>query len=51
MRLDARGLSLSPFAPRKHARSLRVVTVSLGSVVRPLTSDDDLLGEMPEGRQ
>jgi hypothetical protein len=25
-------------------------TVSLGSVLRPLTSDDDLLGEMLEGR-
>jgi hypothetical protein len=30
---------------------LDIATVSLGSVLRPLTSDDDLLGEMLEGRQ
>ena len=29
---------------------LDIATVSLGSVRRPLTSDDDLLGEMLEGR-
>jgi hypothetical protein len=29
---------------------LDIATVSLGSVIRPLTSDDDLLGEMLEGR-
>jgi hypothetical protein len=29
---------------------LDIATVSLGSVVLPLTSDDDLLGEMLEGR-
>ena len=29
---------------------LEIATVSLGSVLRPLTSDDDLLGEMLEGR-
>ena len=29
---------------------LDIATVSLGSVLRPLTSDDDLLGEMLEGR-
>ncbi len=29
---------------------LEVATVGLGSVLRPLTSDDDLLGEMLEGR-
>jgi hypothetical protein len=29
---------------------LDIATVSLGSVLRPLTSDDDLLGEMREGR-
>ena len=29
---------------------LDIGTVSLGSVLRPLTSDDDLLGEMLEGR-
>ena len=29
---------------------LDIATVSLGSVLRPLTSDDDLLGEMLDGR-
>ena len=29
---------------------LDIATVSLGSVLRPLTSDDDLLGEMLEDR-
>jgi hypothetical protein len=29
---------------------LDIATVSVGSVLRPLTSDDDLLGEMLEGR-
>jgi hypothetical protein len=29
---------------------LDIATVGLGSVLRPLTSDDDLLGEMLEGR-
>jgi hypothetical protein len=29
---------------------LDIATVSLGSVLRPLTSDDDLLGEILEGR-
>jgi hypothetical protein len=29
---------------------LDIATVSLGSVLRPLMSDDDLLGEMLEGR-
>jgi hypothetical protein len=29
---------------------LDIATVALGSVLRPLTSDDDLLGEMLEGR-
>jgi hypothetical protein len=29
---------------------LDIATVSLGSVLRPLTSDEDLLGEMLEGR-
>ena len=29
---------------------LDIATVSLGSVIGPLTSDDDLLGEMLEGR-
>ena len=30
---------------------LDIATLGLGSVLRPLTSDDDLLGEMLEGRQ
>ena len=29
---------------------LDIATVGLGSVLRPLTPDDDLLGEMLEGR-
>ena len=29
---------------------LDITTVALGPVLRPLTSDDDLLGEMLEGR-
>jgi hypothetical protein len=29
---------------------LDIPTVSIGAVLRPLTSDDDLLGEMLEGR-
>ena len=29
---------------------LDIPTVSVGAVLRPLTSDDDLLGEMLEGR-
>jgi hypothetical protein len=40
-----------PPAPRSQSRSvLEIATVSVGSVLRPLTSDDDLLGEMLEGR-
>ena len=30
---------------------LDIGTVALGPVLRPLTADDDLLGEMLEGRQ
>jgi hypothetical protein len=30
---------------------LDIPPVSLGRVIRPLTSDDDLLGEMLDGRQ
>ena len=29
---------------------LNIPTVSVGAVLRPLTADDDLLGEMLEGR-
>ena len=39
----------APQMERSHS-VLDVVTVSLGSVLRPLTSEDDLLGEMLEGR-
>jgi hypothetical protein len=35
--------------PKPHS-ILDVPPVSLGAVLRPLTSDDDLLGEMLEGR-
>ena len=44
----------SPSPRREGSRThsvLDIVTLSLGSVLRPLTSDDDLLGEMLEGRQ
>jgi hypothetical protein len=34
---------------RQHS-VLDISTVALGSVLRPLTPDDDLLGEMLEGR-
>jgi hypothetical protein len=30
---------------------LDIPVISLGSVLRPMTGDDDLLGEMLEGRQ
>ena len=43
-----------PPAPRiegsQSHRVLDIATVSLGSVIGPQTSDDDLLGEMLEGR-
>jgi hypothetical protein len=43
-----------PPAPRMEGSQshslLDIATVSLGSVLRPLSSDDDLLGEMLEGR-
>jgi hypothetical protein len=29
---------------------LDIATIHLGGIIRPLTSDDDLLGEMLEGR-
>ena len=37
-------------ARRSHS-ILDIPTVHVGAVLRPLTSDDDLLGEMLEGRQ
>jgi hypothetical protein len=44
----------APTAPRVYGSQshsvLDIATVSLGAVDRPLTSDDDLLGEMLEGR-
>jgi len=36
-------------APMSHS-ILDIPPVSVGAVLRPLTSDDDLLGEMLEGR-
>ena len=42
---------LAPLAAGSQAHGiLDIRPVSLGSVVRPLTADDDLLGEMLEGR-
>jgi hypothetical protein len=44
-------VSPAPRMERSQPHSiLDIATVSLGSVLRPLTSDDDLLGEMLEGR-
>ena len=45
--------TVSPGPQKEASRShsvLGIATVGLGSVLRPLTSDDDLLGEMLEGR-
>jgi hypothetical protein len=45
--------TVSPAPRMEGSRShsvLDIATVGLGSVLRPLTSDDDLLGEMLEGR-
>ena len=39
----------SPTIARPHS-ILDIAPVSLGSVLRPLTAEDDLLGEMLEGR-
>ncbi len=44
---------LAPAAWPGIARShsiLEIATVSVGGVLRPLTAEDDLLGEMLEGR-
>ena len=38
-----------PTVARPHS-ILDIAPVSLGSVLRPLTAEDDLLGEMLEGR-
>jgi len=44
-------VSTAPRAEGSRSHSvLEIATVGLGSVLRPLTSDDDLLGEMLEGR-
>lgn len=39
--------------PREEKRHsvLDIPTVSVGGIIRPLTSDDDLLGEMLEGKR
>ncbi len=39
-----------PMECKRQHGILDISTVGLGSVLRPLTSDDDLLGEMLEGR-
>ena len=39
----------SPTAARPHS-ILDIAPVSVGGVLRPLTAEDDLLGEMVEGR-
>ena len=46
----AAGLPTPPVAGSQSRSVIDIATVSLGSVLRPLTSDDDLLGEMLEGR-
>lgn len=43
------GATLSVSTPREHS-ILDIPAVHLGAVLQPLTSDDDLLGEMLEGR-
>jgi hypothetical protein len=54
------GLEVTIVAPDKSASLSRgkgthsvldIPTFSVGAVLRPLTSDDDLLGEMLEGRR
>jgi hypothetical protein len=40
----------SPTESSRRQSVLDIATVSIGSVLRPLTSDDDLLGEMLDGR-
>jgi len=42
-------LAATPNGTRQHG-ILDILPVSLGSVVRPVTADDDLLAEMLEGR-
>jgi len=43
--------SAAPASPKKGSHSvLDIPPVSIGAVLRPLTPDDDLLGEMLEGR-
>ena len=44
------GLSAPPMEGSRSHSVLDIATVGLGSVVRPLSSDDDLLGEILEGR-
>ena len=46
---DAGPVSTRMEGARSHS-VLDIATVALGPVLRPLTSDDDLLGEMLEGR-
>jgi hypothetical protein len=43
------GSPCAPAGSRSHS-ILDIPTVSVGAVLRPLTSDDDLLDEMLEGR-
>jgi hypothetical protein len=43
------GTTSATAGSRSHS-ILDIPTVSVGAVLRPLTSDDDLLGEMLEGR-
>jgi hypothetical protein len=45
----ATGLPAPPIAGSQPHSLLDIATVSLGSVLRPLTCDDDLLGEMLQG--
>jgi hypothetical protein len=39
----------NPTQPKRH-RVLEIPTYSFGKTLRPLSSDDDILGEMLEGR-
>jgi hypothetical protein len=46
---DASGVTAPSESPARH-RVLDIPPVSLGRVLRPLTANDDLLGEMLEDR-
>jgi hypothetical protein len=44
-------LAEAPLAPSKRHSVLDIEAVSVGGILKPLSDDDDLLGEMLESRQ